>query len=96
MDVLIFKAGYEYESGSWSSLKKYARKIKWEKSKAIIPLRKLTMEERRKRRPPIPPTEAPLKKIRLMLKEINKNEIELGAEPYDIWGGEKVYEKNDR
>ncbi|MFZ3136137.1 MAG: carboxypeptidase-like regulatory domain-containing protein [Thermodesulfovibrionales bacterium] len=96
MDVLIFKAGYEYESGSWSSLKKYAKKIKWEGNKAIIPLRKLTMEERRKRRPPIPPTEAPLKKIRLMLEEINKNEIELGAEPYDIWGGEKVYEKNAR
>jgi hypothetical protein len=30
-----------------------------------------------------------------MLKEINKNQIELGAEPYDIWGGERVYEKND-
>lgn len=96
MDVLIFKAGYEFESGSWSSLKKYAKRIKWDGNRAIIPLRKLTMEERRKRRPPIPPTEAPLKNIRQILEEINKNEIELGAEPYDIWRGEKVHEQNNR
>jgi hypothetical protein len=94
MDVLIFKAGYtHYGMITWKELKGL---YKIEDNKAIIRLRKLTMEERRKSRPSIPPTEAPLKKIRLMLDEINKNEMDLGAEPYDIWEGEKVYEKNDR
>ena len=37
--VLIFKAGYEYESGFWNALRKYAKKIKWEGDKAIIPLK---------------------------------------------------------
>lgn len=94
MRVLIFKAGYSYNGMIWKKPKEggyiYKEDIKWEGQKAIIPLKKLTMEERRRRRPPYPPTEAPLKKIKLMLKEINKNEIELGAEPIDIWNGEKI------
>jgi hypothetical protein len=81
MDVLIFKAGYEYESGLWSALKKYAKKIKWEGNKAIIPLRKLTMEERKKQGTPDYPSEAPQEKIMLMLKEINKDRTERGLEP---------------
>lgn len=78
MHILIFKAGYEYESGSWSSLKKYAKKIKWEGNKAIIPLKKLTMEERKKSAtfPPYPPTEAPKEKIKFMMEEIYKERKE--------------------
>jgi hypothetical protein len=93
MDVLIFKAGYEYESGSWSSLKKYAKKIKWEGNKAIIPLRKLTMEERKKQLGNFsPPGEAPKEKVILMLKEIEKDNKELaphfkGRVP---WGGKPL------
>ncbi len=116
MYVMIFKAGYEYDSGTWRGLKSRGwkgeyeesydpvlktkvkkpifdpkRKVKWEGKKAIIPLRKLTMEERRRRIPsPDVPTEAPLKKVRLMLKEINKEDVELGLEAIDIWRGEKI------
>ena len=99
MDVLIFKAGYEYIGfAPWASFKKgllLSKKIKWEGDKAIIPLKKLTMEERRKAGtfPSTPPSEAPLDKVSLMLEEINKEAIERGLEPIDIWRGEKVWEK---
>ena len=90
MDVMIFKAGYEYLDSSWESLKrsKYLiekKKIKWEGDKAIIPLRKLAREERRKNVPPLPPGEAPYKKIKLMLEEYNKNSENLGLGIIDVW-----------
>jgi len=81
MDVLIFKAGYEYESGSWNSLKKYAKNIKWEGNKAIIPLKRLTMEERVKQGSPDYPSEAQEEKKKLMLREINKDRAERGLKP---------------
>jgi len=85
MDVVIFKAGYEYEKGSWRSLKEYAEYIKWEGDKPIIPLKKLTMEQRRRRLgPPDPPDEAPKEKIELMLKEINKDRREQGLGPINV------------
>jgi hypothetical protein len=89
MDVLIFKAGYEYLGlGPWSGLKKSyltSKKIKWDGEKAIIPLKKLTMEERRKNVPPLPPGEAPYEKIKRMLEEYNKNSRELGLGIIDMW-----------
>lgn len=110
MDVLIFKAGYEYIGmGPWKGLKYRGwkgneesydpvlktkvikpvydpkKKIKWEGNKAIIPLKKLTMEERRKNIPPLPSGEAPYKKIKLMLNEYNKNSKELGLGIIDVW-----------
>jgi len=62
MDILIFKAGYEYIGmGPWESFK-YSRilrdKIKWEGDRAIIPIKKLTLEERKNRTPP--PTLRPM------------------------------------
>ena len=67
------------------------KKVAWEGDKAIIPLRKLTMEERKRRIPsPDVPTEASLKKVKLMLKEINKENFELGLGTVNIWGGEKI------
>jgi len=95
MDVLIFKAGYEYFESPWESLKKSKyliakKKIKWEGSKAIIPLRKLTIEERRKQSIPYPPDEAIKEgKASLILEEIEKDNKELapsfkGRIP---WGG---------
>ena len=67
MDVLIFKAGYEYLGSPWESLKKSKyliekRKIKWEGNKAIIPLKKLTMEERRKQGTPSFPSKHMIRK----------------------------------
>jgi hypothetical protein len=97
MDVLLFKAGYEYLDSSWDSLKKSKyliekKKIKWEGDKAIIPLREVTKEDRRKDSlyPPMPSTEAPLSKVQLMLKEINKDLMQFGFEPITIWEGQKL------
>ena len=48
-DIAVFKAGYSYNALTWKpGTLHYKSKIKWEGSKAIIPLRKLTMEERKK------------------------------------------------
>jgi hypothetical protein len=96
MNFLIFKSGYEYiGSAHWESLKVdelLSKRIKWEGNKPVIPLKKLTTEERRKSGtfPATPPTEATLDKVRLMLREINKEAIERGLEPIDIWRGERL------
>ncbi len=101
VDVQIFKAGYEYIGLlPWDSFKEdgiLKKKIKWEGSKAIIPLKKLTMEQRRKEgiSPPLPPGEASVEKVRRMLKEINKDAMERGADIIDTWRGGDVYEKNE-
>ena len=84
--MTVFKAGYLYDNLFWipgeSSL--YS-KIKWDGKRAIIPLKKLTMEERRKQLGPSePPDEAPKEKIKLILREINKDRKEQGLGPIDI------------
>ena len=83
MDVLIFKAGYESLGFvPWQSLKIdeiLKMKVRWEGEKAIISLRKLTLEERKS--PPYPPTEAVNgNRARLLEKEINKDRRERGLE----------------
>jgi hypothetical protein len=85
MHVLIFKAGYEYLNVPWVSLKKdflLKEKIKWEGNKAIIPLRRLTTEDRKKSQtfPPYPPSGAPKEKVRLMMEEIYKERKARGLE----------------
>lgn len=101
MNVLIFKAGYQHIGmGPWESFKEdgglLMKKVKWDGDKAIIPLKKLTVEEMGKpgTYPPLPPGEAPLKNIKKMLLEINKYRTRQGGGVIDIWGGEKVYEKD--
>lgn len=82
--VIIFKAGYEYLGlMPWISLKKdilLSKRIKWEGSKAIIPLRKLTMEERRRRY--VDKETIPDNKQQLLIKELNKEYKELGIPLY--------------
>ncbi len=82
MNVLIFKTGYNYIGlGPWISFKlsSYGReKIKWEGDRAIIPLRKLTMAERKEQLSPSPPSEAYKKDIKMILNEINKDRAERG------------------
>ncbi len=85
-DITVFKSGYSYSSLFWEpGFLPYKSKIKWEGSKAIIPLRKLAIVERKKNIPPPPPGEAPYKKIKLMLDEYNKNHKELGLGIIDVW-----------
>jgi len=83
MNVLIFKAGYEYVGmGMWESLKidggLMHNKAAWEGDRAIVPLRKLTMEERNKGDNPPSRPSIPQKKMKLITDEINKERIALG------------------
>lgn len=87
MNFLIFKSGYEYIGPAhWESLKVdelLSKKIKWEGNKPIIPLKKLTMEQRRKQGTPSISSEAQeSKKTPLFIREINKEEIQFGRPPY--------------
>lgn len=78
--ITIFKAGYNYYSMSWEELE---REMKKERGRPVIPLKRLTMEERRKAGTPMFPSEAYReKKIRLFIKEINKEEVFWGRKPY--------------
>ena len=87
MEMMAYKAGYGYRNGSWESFKtgisgrKY---IKWEGDKAIVPIRKLTVEERRLQMVPSPPDDAKKEKIQLMIDEINKDRVATGFEPIKI------------
>lgn len=124
MDVLIFKAGYEYiglwpwvglKSRGWKGYEesydnvkniKVSKavydpkiKVKWEGEKVIIPLKKLTIEERKKRDTPdfyigerydkkenITHSCLP-KNIKLLPSEVNKELVEQGRKPYNLEGG---------
>jgi hypothetical protein len=95
MHVLIFKAGYEYLNVPWVSLKKdilLREKIKWQGSKAIIPLRRLTMEDRKKSQtfPPYPPSSAPKEIVKLMMEEIYKESTRIGLERRNRKGEKKT------
>jgi hypothetical protein len=89
MDVLIFKAGYEHIGlYPWESLRSdliLRKKIKWEGKKAIIPLKNLTMEERKKKGPPSRPS-IPVERMQLLTNEINKERIALRLSPFDLGG----------
>jgi hypothetical protein len=86
MDVVIFKAGYTYYGlMTWKELK---RAVKKEDNRLIIRLKKFTIEERRNQGgPPDPPSEAPLKKVILMLQEIDRDDKERGLKARGIWNG---------
>jgi hypothetical protein len=88
--VAIFKAGYAYFESGWYSLqtaKLLSERIEWEGKRAIIPLRKLTDEERLKGWMPAGPI-IHSKYRRLFDQEINKVRIERGVRPFPI-GDEK-------
>jgi hypothetical protein len=103
MSVFIFKAGYEYIiKGPWIAFKKdklLMQKIKWEGNRVVIPLRKLTMPERKKQGMPdfyigerydekenLTHSCLP-KNIKLLPKEVNKELLEQGRKPYELEGG---------
>lgn len=84
MDFLIFKAGYEYLGlWPWASLKVdilLKKKIRWEGEKAIIPLKKLTMEGRQDSATFPHHPEVPEEKIKMMMEEIRKERKERGLD----------------
>jgi hypothetical protein len=83
MNFLIFKAGYEYLGmGPWKGLKvgyRLSKIVKWEGKRAIIPIRKLSLEESRKQGTPSRPN-IPIEEMRLMTQEINKSRRERGLD----------------
>lgn len=90
MHVMVFKAGYKHVGpGMWSSLKVdgglMAKKVDWEGDRAIIPIKKLTMEERIKHGPPSRPT-VPIEQMKILTKEINKERLEIGLSPFEFGG----------
>jgi hypothetical protein len=72
--VNVFKAGYTQKEGYWSTLK---RNVEWDSDKATIKLRRMTLEERRKRIVGTPSTPSN-KEIKLFMREENKENIEIG------------------
>ncbi|MCJ7602769.1 MAG: carboxypeptidase-like regulatory domain-containing protein [Desulfobulbaceae bacterium] len=91
--ISLFKAGYDdmYLHDLGEKFKKYSRfkkNVRWEEDKAIIPLIKLSMEERKRRSVPVPSSEGvSFEKVKRLLEEINKERVETGRKPYTIWGG---------
>jgi len=85
MNVLIFKSGYEYlGSWPWETFKEdeiIQKKISWEGEKPIVSLRKLTMEERKKRHTGKADV-VPDAKQMLLIRESNKEFRELGIPLY--------------
>jgi hypothetical protein len=101
----IFKAGYEYTATvganeyareKWSNLKGdkfWEKRVAWEGDMPVLKLRKLSMEERKRRNFPHPPTEAAYGDIKLYLREANRERTEQGYAPIDLWHGERINEK---
>jgi hypothetical protein len=80
MMIVIFKVRYEHLGHSlWKSLKVdyiLKQKIKWDRNKAIIPLKKLTLEQRRNRFGDYMVT-IPDEKQTLLLDEIEKEDKDI-------------------
>lgn len=79
MDVVIYKSGYEMLGGGpWSGFKTRTggKNIKWDCDRAIISLRHMSYEERKKRVLTGPNIEQ--KRQQLLINEINKERIEFG------------------
>jgi len=86
MNVLMFKAGYEYMgSFMWDSFKEdeiLKAKIRWEGEKVVVPLKQLTTDERKKHHPD--KELIPDKKQQLLIKELNKEYRELSIPLYPL------------
>lgn len=82
MNVVIFKAGYEHIGyGPWESFKEdeiLKKKVIWDRKKAIISLKKWSLEERRNRFGDYYVPGMPDKKRNLLLQEIEKEDKEIG------------------
>jgi hypothetical protein len=83
-NIVIFKAGYEYFGPYyWATLiggPILSKRIRWEGEKAIIPLKKLTLEERKKQSTGLAGS-FPQEKQKLLIRELNKERVELGRRP---------------
>jgi hypothetical protein len=77
IDITIFKAGYkQIPPTTWSGLSDYENEVSWQGKKPTIRLKKLSIEDRRKRIITFP--SAPNNKQRQLRKESNKENVEIG------------------
>jgi len=100
MQPIIFKAGYAYLQFFWdkeslNDERACGVKVTWDGKIPVIPLKKLSPEERHSPKSiyssiPGPPSDAPYEKVKFLLKEINKDRIERGLKPLTEWGGVKL------
>jgi hypothetical protein len=96
MRPIIFKAGYEYLEFYWDTESLNDEKacgvsVRWDGKVPIIPLRKLSLEERKKGYSPrLPHSEASYENVKFYLKEWNKDRVERGVKPLADWGGVKL------
>lgn len=86
MDFLIYKSGHTYFQSSWESLKIEARKemVKWEGEIPTIPIRRLTDEERKNSFTKPTRPDMPGNKMSIFTRELNKELIIRGLEPYKL------------
>jgi hypothetical protein len=81
MTLTIFKAGYkQWTPNSWRGLKKGKwpnDELVWQGDKGIFRLQKMTMDERRNKSIEMPLSE-PSHKLKLFIRESNKEMIEIG------------------
>ena len=90
MMVTIFKAGYKQKGlNPWSGLKdsRYNKETEWDGEKAIFKLKKLSLEERKKRSIDYPGDEPP-SASKLLRLESNKENRELGRSEQTIYNQE--------
>jgi hypothetical protein len=90
MSALIYKAGYTYYKTGWTTIKTglySSKEVKWEGEMPVFSLRKLSEEDRKKdvNGALIPsPGDARGEKVTHILREINKELIHRGFEPYKL------------
>lgn len=85
MDATVFKSGYECLRIKWDLLKEggYRRfkDIRWEGDAPVLPLRKLTLPERKDQYVPLPPSEMNWENFPRYMEEHNRDRIERGRQP---------------
>ena len=100
MQPIIFKSGYAYLQFFWdkeslNDERACGVNVTWDGRIPVIPLKKLSPEERHNPKSiyssiPGPPIKAPYEKVKFFVKEMNKERIERGFKPFTEWGGVKL------
>lgn len=84
MNIIIYKSGYKHLGSSWESFKDGYRLreiVKWEGDKAIVPLKRLNFEQRRKYGADVY-VDIPENNKKLLLNEIHRERIEIYGDDY--------------
>lgn len=97
LKVIIFKAGYRSSAGTIKYYSEYSLNKNSQSDRLIIPLKKLSREQRKRwGGPNDPPLEAPIDKVRKYLIELDRERVEKGLPPRKIWHGEIYYDETTK